>query len=107
MRCVKYPDCSNSAFTSSNLLPIALIEPRPGMLASRPRLVAIAPLPVSRFYNTVAPKVHNNISRNPLFCYFTSLLIVSPTPFVFMTSFISKRNTVISFAKISNSAIIS
>ena len=56
--------------------------------------------PVKRFPNKLAPKVPNNIPRNPPFCYFASLLIVSLTSFnnnpdssrdltIFILSFIS------------------
>ena len=37
---------------------------------------------VSRFPNKLAPTVPNNISRNPILCYFASCLIVSLTPFI-------------------------
>ena len=60
----------------------ALIVPRPGMLALRPLLVAIAPLAVNRFPNKLAPKVSNRIPRTPPCCYFASFLILWLTPFM-------------------------
>ena len=39
------------------------------------------PFPVNKFPNKDAPKVPNNILRNPPFCSFVSFLIVSVTPF--------------------------
>ena len=42
----------------------------------------IAPLPVNRFPNKLAHEVPNNILRNPSFCSFASLLIVSLTSFI-------------------------
>ena len=41
----------------------------------------ILTLPVKRFPDKLAPKMSNNISKNPPFCYFASFLIVSLTPF--------------------------
>ena len=52
------------------------------MLASPPLLVVIAPLHVNKFPNKLAPKVPNNIPRNPPFCYFASFLIVLLAPFI-------------------------
>ena len=65
-----------------------------------PSPALIASLPVNRFPYKVAPKVSNNIPRNPPFCCFASFHIVSLMPFInkpdsssdltiFMISFIS------------------
>ena len=50
----------------------ALIVPSPALILT---------LPVKRFPDELAPKMSNNISKNPPFCYFASFLIVSLTPF--------------------------
>ena len=42
----------------------------------------ITPLPGNIFSNKLAPNVPNNIPRNPPFCLFASVLIVSLTPFI-------------------------
>ena len=41
----------------------------------------IVPLPADRFPNKLAPKVPNNILKNPPFYSFASFLIVLPTPY--------------------------
>ena len=45
-----------------------------------PALIVL--LPVNRFSYKLAPKVPNNISRNPPFCSFALFLIVSLMPFI-------------------------
>ena len=45
-------------------------------------LALIVPLPVNRFPNEPAPKVPNNIPRNPHFCSFALFLIALLTPFI-------------------------
>ena len=45
-----------------------------------PALIVI--LPVNRFPNKLAPNVPNNILKNHPFCYFTSFVVVSLTPFI-------------------------
>ena len=52
---------------------------RPALIASSSALIApstalFVPLPVNRFCNKLAPKVLNNIPRNPPFCSFASFL---------------------------------
>ena len=47
-----------------------------------PSSAVIIPLPVNRFSNKLAPKVPNNIPKNPPFCSFALFLIVSLTPFI-------------------------
>ena len=47
----------------------------------------ITPLPVNRGPNKLAPNVPNNFPRNPIFCYFASLLII------LLTSFINKPDS--------------
>ena len=42
----------------------------------------IVPLPVKIFPNKLAPKVPNNIPRNPRFVLLLRFLIVSLTPFI-------------------------
>ena len=42
----------------------------------------IVPLPANTFTNKLAPKVPNKIPRNPSFCSFASLWIVSPISFI-------------------------
>ena len=75
----------------------------PALIAPSPPL--IVPLPVNRFPNKLAPKVPNNIPRNPSFYSFASYLIVSLKPFIdnpdssrdltiFMISFISSLEIV-------------
>ena len=39
------------------------------------------PFPVKNFSNKLAPKVPNNILKNPPFCYFVSFFIALVTPF--------------------------
>ena len=39
------------------------------------------PFPDNKFPNKDAPKVPNNIDKNPPFCYLVSFLIVLVTPF--------------------------
>ena len=39
-------------------------------------------MPVNSFPNELAPKAPNKTSINPTFCYVTSILIVSLTPFI-------------------------
>ena len=91
----------------------ALIVPRPGMLTwlanvsdlSHPWCDAIAPSSVNKFPNKLAPKGHNNITRNPPFCSVASFLIVSVTLFfnkpdsssdltIFIISFISSLEVI-------------
>ena len=43
---------------------------------------SIVPLPVKRFPNKLAPKVPNNILKNPPFFSFASFLIVALIPFI-------------------------
>ena len=50
--------------------------------------------PVKRFPNKLAPKVPNNIPRNPPFCYFASFLNALLTPFVYKPD--SSRDSIIS-----------
>ena len=45
-------------------------------------LALIVPLPVNKFPNKLAPKVSNNIQRNPPFYPFAPFWIVSLTPFI-------------------------
>ena len=82
------------------MLSPALTLSLPAVILPHTCLVAIASLPVSRFPNKLAPKVPNNIPRNPPFYYFSSFSIAYPTPFInkpdssrdltiFMISFIS------------------
>ena len=42
----------------------------------------IIPLPANRLLNKLAPKVPNNITKNPPFCPFPLFLIVSIRPFI-------------------------
>ena len=44
-----------------------LITPCPGIFDR------LTPLPINRFHNKLAPKVPNNVLRNPSFCSFASL----------------------------------
>ena len=73
------------------------------MLFSDPALTI--PFPVNKFPNKLAPRVPNNILRNPPFCYFVSFSIVLVTPFnkilessractIFIISFISSFETI-------------
>ena len=52
----------------------------PAQIVPSPDL--IMPLPVNRFPNKLAPKVPNNIPKNPLFHFFASVLIVPLTSFI-------------------------
>ena len=45
-------------------------------------IVNIVPFSFKRFPNERAPKVPNNIPRNPPFCYFASFLIIPFTIFI-------------------------
>ena len=47
-----------------------------------PLPAVIVPLPVNRFPNKLAPKVHNNVPRNPPFYFFASFLLVLLTLFI-------------------------
>ena len=47
----------------------------------------ITPLPVNRGPNKLAPNVPNNFPRNPIFCYFATVLII------LLTSFINKPDS--------------
>ena len=65
----------------------------PALIVPSPAL--IVPLPVYRFPNKLAPKVPNNIPRNPPFCSFVSLAHFINNPdssrdlTIFMIAFIS------------------
>ena len=47
-----------------------------------PSPALIVPLPVNRFPNKLAPKVPDNVQRNPPVCPFVLFLIVSLTSFI-------------------------
>ena len=58
----------------------ALIVPSPALIVPSPALIElslalIVPLPANRVPNKQAPKVRNNIPRNPSFCSFALFLI--------------------------------
>ena len=76
------PEDSTSSW-SQNFFKEDLLEPYPGLIAPSPAL--IIPLPdkvfVNRSPSKEAPKVPNNIPRNPPLCSLASFLIVSLTPF--------------------------
>ena len=59
-----------------------LIVPSHLLVAVAPSSTLFALLPINKFPNKLAPKVPNNIMRNPPFCSFASFLIVRLTPFV-------------------------
>ena len=52
-----------------------------------PELALRIPFPVKKFSIKVAPKVPNNILKNPPFCSFVSFLIVLVTPFIKILEF--------------------
>ena len=52
------------------------------MITPSPGILAITSLPVNRFPTTRTFNVPNNALRNPPFCYSSSFLIVSLTPFM-------------------------
>ena len=60
----------------------ALNVPLLALIGPRPWIVPIAPLPVNKFPNKLAPNIPNIILRNPPFYSFTSFLIVLVTPFI-------------------------
>ena len=53
-------------------IPFPLLFPEPALKI---------PFPVNKFPNKLAPKVPNNILKNPPFCSFVSFVIVLVTPF--------------------------
>ena len=63
----------------------ALTIPFP-FLFSEPTLTI--PFPANKFPNKVAPKVPNNVLKNPSFCSFVSFLIVLVTPYSKMLEFL-------------------
>ena len=66
-------------------VPFSLLFPEPALttpfyfLILEPALKI--PFPVDKYPNKRAPKVPNNILKNPPFCRFVSFLIVLVTPF--------------------------
>ena len=62
---------------------ISLIRLLPLLLASRPSILAFAPLPANRFLNKLAPEIPNNVLQiQHLLFFFASFLIVLLTSFI-------------------------
>ena len=58
------------------------IIPRPSMLTLCPWLVAIAPFPIHRFPDKLAPNLPNNIPSSPVFVPLLCFLVFSLAPFI-------------------------